>query len=182
MGHYINKKSVIDSETGEIVKEQRWIGYDGFNEKGYKYRRRANFIRYYFDSIPENLSKESFFLLWMIAEIMNEENVLVYRIKRKSKFSSIIYKPMTKEDIAGRIRFHYGLNKFDRCWRELNKHCLKRVRYYNDTIVWAVNPAIFSKCKEVPIWLYEEFKEYMNPHLSAITIKKFQEKINEQYE
>lgn len=181
MGHYINKKAVIDSETGEIVKEQSWLGYDGFNEKGYKYRRNGNFIRYYFDSIPNNLSKEAFFLLWMIAEIMNEENVLVYRVKRKSKFSSIIYKPMTKEDIAERIRFHYGINKFKRCWTELTKHCIKRVNYYNTT-VWAVNPAVFSKCKQVPIWLYEEFKDYMNPHLSKITIKKLQDRINEQYQ
>ena len=180
MGNYINKKSVIDPETGEIVKEQSWLGYDGFNDKGYKYRRNAVFIRYYFDAIPSNLSKDAFFLLLMIAEIVNEENVLVYRVDRKSKFSSIIYKPMTKEDIAERIRFHYGKNKFERCWRELTKHCLKQIRYYN-TLAWALNPAIFSKCKQVPIWLYEEFKEYMNPFLTAMTIKKFQDKIDEQY-
>lgn len=182
MGNYINKKTVIDSETGEIVKEMNWFGYDGFNDKGYKYRRNACFIRYYFDALPNNLSKDALFLLFMIAELMNEENVLVYRVKRKSKFSSIIYKPMTKDDIAERVRFHYGINKFEKCWRELIKHCLKRIEYKDDTFVWAVNPSIISKCKQIPIWLYEEFKDYMNPFLTAITIKKLQDKINSQYD
>lgn len=182
MGNYINKKAVIDSSTGEILKEQCWLGYDGFNDKGYKYRRNSNFIRYYFDAIPDNLSKDAFLLLVMISELVNDENVLVYRVKRKSKFSSIIYKPMSKEDVAERIRFHYGMNKFDKCWRELTKHCIKKIEYYDNTYVWAVNPAVFSKCKQVPIWLYEEFKEYMNPFLSALTIKKLQEKINSQYD
>lgn len=177
MGQLINQKTVIDSETGEIVKENHWTAYDGFNEKGYKYRRRSDFIRYYFDSLPDNLSKDAIMLLFMIAEIMNKENILVYRIKRKSKFSSIIYKPMDKEDIAERIRFHYGINKFDSCWRELTKHCLKRIKYY-DCIAWAVNPSVISRCKEIPLWLYEEFKEYLDPHLSNITITKFQNKIN----
>ena len=122
MGHYINRKTVIDSETGEIMKENNWIGYDGFSDKGYKYRHRAVHIKYFFDSIPNNLSEAAWLLLIMIAEIMTEDNVLVYRIKRKSKFSSIIYKPYDKEEIRKRTRFIYGQNKFDRCWSELNKH------------------------------------------------------------
>ena len=54
MGHYINRKTVIDSETGEIMKENNWIGYDGFSDKGYKYRHRAVHIKYFFDSIRQN--------------------------------------------------------------------------------------------------------------------------------
>lgn len=177
MGQLINRKTVIDSETGEIVKENNWIGYDGFSEEGYKYRSRSLHINYFFDSLPSNMSKDAFLLLLLIAELMNNENVLVYRVERKSKFSSIIYKPLDKEEIASRIRFKYGKNKFDRCWRELTKHCLKRIKYY-DYIVWAVNPAVVSKCKYVPFWLYEEFQEYMNPHLTNITIKKLQNKIS----
>lgn len=126
MGNLINKKTIIDSETGEILKEKNWLGYDGFNENGYQYRRKAVHIRYYFDAIPDNLSEGAMMLLFMISEIMNEDNVLVYRVKRKSKFSSIIYKPLDKEDIAERIRYRYGKNKFDRCWRELTKHCIKK--------------------------------------------------------
>ena len=116
----------------------------------------------------------------MLAEICNEENVLIKRVKRKSKFSNIIYKPMDKEDIMESIRFKYGLNKFDRCWRELCKHCLKRIQYH-DYLVWAINPSVVSRCKQIPIWLYEEFQETLNPHLSAITLKKFQEQISNQY-
>lgn len=180
MGQLINKKTVIDSETGEIVKQKSWYAYDGFNEKGYKYRRKADFIRFYFDSIPDNLSESALLLLIMLAEICNEENVLIKRVKRKSKFSNIIYKPMDKEDIMERIRFKYGLNKFDRCWKELCKHCIKRIQYH-DYLVWAINPSVVSRCKQIPIWLYEEFQETLNPHLSAITLKKFQEQINNQY-
>jgi hypothetical protein len=177
MGHYINRKTVIDSETGEIMKENNWIGYDGFSDKGYKYRNRAVHIKYFFDSIPNNLSEAAWLLLIMIAEIMTEDNVLVYRVKRKSKFSSIIYKPYDKEEIRKRTRFIYGQNKFDRCWSELNKHCLKKVRYY-DYMVWAVNPAVINKCREIPYWLCDEFKDYMTPHLTATTIKKLQNKID----
>lgn len=177
MGHYINRKTVIDSETGEIMKENNWIGYDGFSDKGYKYRHRAVHIKYFFDSIPNNLSEAAWLLLIMIAEIMTEDNVLVYRVKRKSKFSTIIYKPYDKEEIRKRTRFIYGQNKFDRCWSELNKHCLKKIRYY-DYMVWAVNPAVINKCKEIPYWLCDEFKDYMTPHLTATTIKKLQNKID----
>jgi hypothetical protein len=179
MGQLLNKKIVIDPETGEIVKEQNWTGYDGFGRKGYKYRSRACCIKYYFDSMPNNISKDATLLLYMIAELMNDENVLIYKVERKSKFSTIIYKPLDKEDISERIRFRYGQNKFDRCWKELTKNCLKRIKYY-DITVWAVNPSVISKCREVPIWLYEEFQEYMNPHLSAITIRKLQNMINNQ--
>lgn len=180
MGNYINRQTVIDSDTGEILKDKTWLGYDGFNDKGYNYRRRAIHIKYYFDALPCNLKQDELMLLLMLAEIANNENVLVYRVDRKSKFSSIIYKPMDKEYIASHIRFHYGQNKFDRCWRALSKHCIKRIKYH-EYMAWAINPAVVSKCREVPIWLYEEFQEYMNPYLSASAIKKFQNKIDSQY-
>ena len=167
MGKYINK----------IMSENNWIGYDGFNEKGYKYRNKSQHLRYYFDAIPPNLSEESYTLLSMIAELTNEDNVLVRRVERKSKFSSIIYKPLDKEDIRNMTRYRYGINKFDRCWKELSKKCLKKIRYY-DYLVWSVNPAIYNKCKYVPFWLYEEFQDYMNPYLSASAIKKLQNKIH----
>lgn len=178
MGNLINKTTVIDSETGEIMKERQWIGYDGFNDKGYKYRRNATFIRYYFDSLPDNLSENAWQLLLMISEIMNDENVLIYKVKRKSKFSDIVYKPMDKDDIAERIRFKYGQNKFDSAFKELCKHCLKKVEYHDLKNVWAVNPAVISKCKQVPFWLYMEFQEYMNPFLTATALKKMQNKID----
>ena len=181
MGKYFNRKTIIDPETGEIIKEENWLGYDGFNNVGYQYRRKASYIRYYFDALPENLSQNAWVLLFMIAELMNNENVLVYRVERKSKFSTIIYKPLDKDDIAERIRFKYGKNKFDKAWRELTKHCLKKIKYH-DYLTWAVNPAVISKCKFVPIWLYEEFKSYMNPYLNATTIKKLQNRINSQYQ
>lgn len=177
MGNVIDKRMYIDEETGEVLKEKSWYYYDGFNEKGYSYRNRSSHIRYFFDSIPVNLSEESLMLLLMIAEIMNDENVLVYRVERKSKFSSIIYKPLDKDDIRLRTRFRYGMNKFDRCWRELRKKCIKQVRYY-DYLVWAVNPSMVIKTKYIPFWLYDDFQDDLNPHLSAITIKKLQEKIN----
>lgn len=177
MGQYINKSTMIDSETGEVLKERKWIGYDGFSETGYKYRNKSNHIKYFFDSLPSNLSEGAWVLLIMIAEIMTNENVLVYRVERKSKFSTIIYKPYDKDDIRTRIRYPYGLNKFDKYWRELCKHCLKRVQYH-EYMVWAVNPAIINKCVEVPFWLCDEFKDYMTPHLTASTIKKLNQKID----
>lgn len=178
MSGFINKKTVIDADTGEIVKSCNWFGYDGFSETGYKYRNRSTNPQIFYDSIPGNLSEAAFILLVMIAEIANQDNVLVRRVERKSKFSSIIYKPMDKDDIRERTRYKYGMNKFDKCWTELNKKCIKKVRYY-DYLVWAVNPAFICKCKYVPFWLYEEFQEYMNPHLTASAIKKLNDKLAE---
>lgn len=177
---YINTHTLIDGETGEILKEKTWRQYDGFNAKGYRFRNRALHIKFYFDGLPSNLSKDSFFLLFMIAELMNDNNLLMYKVTRKSKFSSIVYKPMSKEDIRERTRFKYGINKFDTCWKELTKHCLKRIEYY-DTTVWAVNPTIFCKCREIPFWLCEEFLNYMTPKMSATAIKKLQDRIKNQY-
>ena len=179
MGKIINRKVSIDEETGEIIDEKGWIGYDGFTNKGYQYRRRESCIRYFFDSLPDNLSEASWILLMMIAEIMNEENLLVYRVKRKSKFSTIIYKPYDKDEIAERVRFKYGKNKFDKCWRELCKHCIKRIKY-QDFMVWAVNPAVVSRCRTTPYWLCEEFISYMAPHLSAKTLTKLELRIKNQ--
>lgn len=176
MGRYINRSVMIDPETGEVVKENEWLGYDGFSEKGFKYRNRQVHIKYFFDSMPGNLSEAAWMLLLMIAEIMNEDNVLVYRVERKSKFSTIVYKPYDKEEIRLRTRFVYGINKFDRCWTELNKHCLKKVRYY-DYMVWAVNPAIVNKCREIPYWLCDEFKEYMTPHMTPMAVSKMNKRI-----
>lgn len=179
MGKYINRKTMIDSETGEVLKQSDWIGYDGFSDNGYKYRNRQTHIKYFFDSIPNNLSSGAWTLLFMIAEIMTTDNVLVYRAKRKSKFSNFIYRPYDKEEIRQRLRYPYGENKFDRCWRELNKHCLKRIEYYG-YLVWAVNPAVVNKCKEIPFWLCEEFMDYITPHLSATAITKLKNKIDNQ--
>lgn len=178
MAQILNKRVAIDPETGEVLSEKKWIGYDGFNDKGYNYRPRSVFIRYYFDSLPANYDKETLMLLIMIAELANEDNVLVYRIPRKSKFSSVIYKALCKEDIRERTRFVYGINKFDKCWNKLTKYALKRIQYYNFQ-AWAVNPAIVSKCKYVPFWLYEAFQDEMNPHLSALAINKLQSRIAE---
>lgn len=180
MGKYINKNVIIDPESGEILKEKFWVGYDGFCEKGYRYRNRALYIRYFFDSLPDNYDSDTLLLLFMIAELMNEENMLVYKVKRKSKFSNIIYKPMDKEDIRMATRYRYGINKFNRCWRNLTKHSLKQIKYH-DYLSWAVNPSVISKCKDVPYWLYEEFQDSMNPHLSAQAINKLQKKVQNLY-
>ena len=180
MGEYINKKVQIDAETGEIMDEKYWLGYDGFSEKGYKYRNRAVHIRYYFDSLPDNYDESTWTLLFLIAELMTEENMLVYRVKRKSKFSNIIYKPMDKEYIKEHIRFKYGRHRFDRCWSVLRKSALKQIRYHQ-YLCWAVNPSIISKCRDVPYWLYDAFKEYMNPHLSAKAVQKLNRKVKELY-
>ena len=177
MGEYINIRTTIDSETGEVLKESNWIGYDGFTDKGYRYRARQPQIHFNLDSIPDNLSKDSMVLLFMLAELMNQDNVLVYRVERKSKFSNFVYKPYDKEDLRLRCRFRFGMNKFDKCWQELSRHCLKRVQYYQ-YIVWAINPAVIHRSNFLPIWLCAEFKEYLLPHLSPSTVKKLQNKID----
>lgn len=174
MGNNVVRNTVIDQETGEIIKENTFFTYDGFNEKGYKYRYRADYIRYYWDAVPVGLSKNAFLLLIMISSIMNDENVLVFVKTKRGKFARTIYKPMDKEDIFERLQYKYGINKFDECWKELRKHCIKRIEYHGIQ-VWAVNPSIISRCKQIPPWLYDEFKDYLNPYLSNQAIKKFQQ-------
>lgn len=180
MGELLNKKTVIDTETGEVVKQINWMGYDGFNDKGYKYREKQTHIRYYFDAIPPGLSKDALVMLILLAEQCTEENLMLKRVKRKSKFSNITFKPLDKEEIFELMRYPMGINKFNSCWEELKKHCIKEIRY-EDMNVWAINPAIISKCKQVPIWLYDEFKDYMNPYLTATTISKFNYKLRERF-
>lgn len=33
MGEYLNKKVQIDVDTGEILDQKYWLGYDGFSDK-----------------------------------------------------------------------------------------------------------------------------------------------------
>lgn len=179
MGHTLVKKTIIDPDTGEVLKNDAFFYYDGFTDKGYRYRNKQdNKITFFPDTIPTTLSEKAFLLLCMLVEIANEDNMLVYRVERKSKFSSIIYKPLDKSDIAKRLRWKWGINKFDKYWNELKKHCIKKVRYY-DYIAWAINPAIINRCKAIPAWLYEEFAVYMNPHLTKNAILKYQNMIKE---
>ena len=180
MGQYVNRKTVIDKETGEVLKVNNWIGYDGFNEKGYKYRNKAPHIRYFYDAIPPNLSSGAFGLLMQLAEMANQDNALVRRVERKSRFSNIIYKPLDSEEIRGKLKYKMGICNFKKYWRELKKQCLKQVEYH-DYITWIINPAIINKCSYVPYWLYEEFKEYMDPYLSSMAIKKLDDKVKELY-
>ena len=107
MGNNITKKILMDGDTGEILREKTFFSYDGFNDEGYKYRYRATHIHYFFDAVPSTLSKDAFLLLIMLTELANEDNVLVYRVTRKSKFSTIIYKPLLKEDIMARLKYKY---------------------------------------------------------------------------
>lgn len=172
MGETFNKKITIDKH-GQIISERIWTNYDGFSDKGYKYRGKQNYIRYYPDALPNNLDHEALLLLFMVAEIMNEENMLVYRVTKKSKFSKILYKGYTQDDIRARLRFPYGQNKFNRAWAQLKKHCVKKIRYY-DTLAWAVNPSVISRCHFLPDFLYLEFKDYLNPFLSPHAISEFQ--------
>lgn len=173
MGNNIKKQTLIDQKTGEILREKTFLYFDGFNDKGYKYRYKHNSIKYYSDCLPCNLSEEAYLLLMMLAELVNEDNVLVYRVTRKSKFSSVVYKPMEREDIRNSLRYKYGQNKFDRCWAELKKHCIKRIKYH-DYMVWCLNPSIINRCPQLPPWLYDEFKTDLNPYLTTLTIQKFE--------
>ena len=173
MGQNIVKNHIIDPETGEIIKTDSYAYFDGFTEKGFKYRSRAPRITIYPDCIPSSISADAYFLLIQIAELANEENALVYRVTRKSKFSNIIYKPMYKDDIRKKLRFKIGINKFNKCWNELKKHCIKEARYH-EYMCWVINPAVVFKSAYLPAWLYDEFSEYLNPYLSKNAIKKFQ--------
>ena len=174
LGKNLVKNMIIDPNTGEVLKEKAFVHYDGFNEKGYKYRYRTHgSITIYPDTIPVTLSDKAFRLLYMITELANNENVLVYRVDRKSKFSEVIYKPLDKDEIRERLRWKTGINAFDKYWNELRKHCIKRVRYHQ-YIVWAINPAIINRCPQIPPWLYDEFSEYLNPYMTKLSIKKMQ--------
>lgn len=180
MGKDLLRKTVIDPGTGEVILEQSFFYYDGFNDKGFKYRYRADKITVFFDALPSDLSENAFLLLYMLAEMANPDNVLVYRVSRKSKFSSIIYKPLSKDDIREKLRFKMGINRFNNAWMELKKHCIKEIKYY-DYKVWAINPAFICKCKQVPPWLYEEFATYLSPYMTNISLKKMNDLLK-QYE
>ena len=101
----------------------------------------------------------------------------VYQVKENAEEKY----PALKDYIREHIRFKYGRHRFDRCWSKLRKHAIKQIRYHQ-YLCWAVNPAIVSKCREVPYWLYDTFKEYMNPHLAAKTVAKLNRKVKELYQ
>jgi len=178
MGNYINKKTLLDGETGEVLKEKTWVNYDGFTEEGYAYRPRSSQLRYFPDSIPDNLTEYDWSILIMMAEIMNDENVLVQRVKRKSKFNDTIYMPLTKDEIRERLRFKVGQNRFMKSWYHLRKHCIKKIKYH-DAPAWCINPAVVMKSRYLPIWLYAEFYQYLDPYLSPTALKKIKARMKQ---
>lgn len=153
------------------------FGFDGFTSKGYKYRKTEG-IRVFFDSIPADLSENAILLLLMLARVANNENMLVEKVPYKSRFSSIRYSALTIEEMRTRTAKVYGIVKYKKAFTELKKHCLKKIKY-NGINAWAINPAFVMCSPFLPIWLYNEFQEDINPHLTAYAIKTFRSKINE---
>ena len=85
----------------------------------------------------------------------------------------------TEEDVAALSHAKvYGIVKYKKAFTELKKHCLKKIKY-NGINAWAINPAFVMCSPFLPIWLYNEFQEDINPHLTAYAIKTFRSKINE---
>lgn len=74
---------------------------------GYRFRPKTLGLRFFYNAIPQTLSKDAWLLLLMITELMNNENVIVYRVQRKSKFSSILYKPYDKDEIREHVRYRF---------------------------------------------------------------------------
>lgn len=178
MSRDIEKKTIINPETGEIIKETFNMVYDGFSDEGFRYRyKSASKIEIHLDSIPPDLDKDAIYLLLMISEMATTENVLVKKIPVKKRFENMEYEAMKLDEIRLGCKNPFGRNKFTRYWTILRKQCIKRV-WYHDILVFAINPAILNKTYYVPFWLYEEFQDYMNPHLTNYKIKKLQSKID----
>lgn len=164
-----------------LLNRERFLNTIGFTDKGsYKYRyRNPNNITVYWDALPSGLDDKCFLLLMMLASLADGNNVLSRRVSRKSKFSTIVYKPMDKEDIRDSLKWKFGENKFDKCWTELKKHCIKQIKYYDDRLFWVINPAFVNRCRSVPYWLYKEFSVYMNPYMTKLAINKMHDIITE---
>ena len=76
MANVIKSIRTIDEETGEIYYEKNFKSFDGWNDKGYRFRGRYNAIKFYPDNmvkVEPNIIK----IFFLICNIMNEDNLLV---------------------------------------------------------------------------------------------------------
>lgn len=171
MANIIRSVKSIDSETGEIYYEKKWNSYNGWSENGYKYRYRYSSVKFYPDN-PPKLQPNTLKIFFQICMQMNDENLLMEVKKAKNKYSSPELIPYTLEEIRENMQYQVSEYAFKKAWAEMTPKYIRRIKFKNK-MVWAVNPAFANRCQYIPVFLWHEFQEDLNPKLGEMNIKKY---------
>lgn len=170
MANVIKSIRTIDEETGEIYYEKNFKSFDGWNDKGYRFRGRYNAIKFYPDNmvkVEPNIIK----IFFLICNIMNEDNLLV-TIKKGNKYTGPEITPYTVEEIRENLPYCVSEYSFKKAWKALVPRYIRKIKLEGKNI-WAVNPAFANRCIYVPPFLWENFKEDMNKFISNNNIKRY---------
>jgi hypothetical protein len=172
MAEVINKTVAVDVETGEIYYQRSWAGFNGWTEKGYKYRNKYYPVQFYPDTIPK-LLPNTLKIFFYICMLMNEDNLLLERKAAKDKYSSPKIIPYTVEEIWEKLDYRFSMYSFKKAWQELTPKYVRKIKIYGKGI-WAVNPAFANRTKYLPVFLWKEFSVDINNKLSKQVISRFQ--------
>lgn len=172
MADIINKVTSIDANTGEIYYERQTKGFNGWSDKGYKFRYRYSGLVFYPDNLPL-IEPNIFKVYFQICTLMNEENLLIQLKKTNNKYKAPELIPLTIDDIIEKIPYKISSYAFKKAWQQIVPRYIKRIKF-NGKKVWAVNPAFANRCRYLPPFLWNEFKEDLNEKLGVYNIKRYE--------
>ena len=171
MADVIKKITAIDADTGEIYYENKWKTFNGWTEKGYKYRYRYDALKFYPDNMPQlppNIMK----VFFLICNLMNEDNLLIEKTKNATKYSAPEIRALTMEEIRERLAYPISEYSFKKAWKAITPRHIKRIKFQGKWI-WAVNPSFANRCRYIPVWLWYEFQQDLNPKLGASNVARY---------
>lgn len=171
LANIINKTTSVDADTGEIYYERQWKSFNGWNDEGYKYRYRYNSLKFYPDMLPRvdpNILK----VFFMICCITNEDNLLAYKTKSRSKYKKPELHIYTTEEIWEHLPYKISKYSFKNAWSKLVPRYIRKIKV-EDKRIWAVNPAYANRCSTVPLFLFSAFKDDMKEKLGTFNYKRY---------
>lgn len=172
MAEIIKKIRSIDTETGEIYFEKEWHSWNGWSDKGYKYRYRYSAVKFYPDNLPL-LEPNVLKIFFDICSIMNEENLLLEKKRPKDKYSGPKITPYTVSDIWEKLPHRFSEYSFKKAWQKITPKYIKKIKVFGKSI-WAVNPAFANRTMYLPLFLWKEFKDDLSQKLSTSIVKRYE--------
>lgn len=170
--NYIVTRNIIDGDTGELLSKKKYMNWSGWKDNAYKFRSRGGHCRIFFDS-DFDLDAKGWNLFMKLCKMMNKNNLLIGYYGRNQNIFKPHYYPMTKKDIFESLKSEMSLSTFNRVFKKLEGKYVKKIQVEKMN-VYAVNPAFAAKIEFLPIYLYIPFKIWIDPFLSEVTRKKFE--------
>jgi hypothetical protein len=168
MSEIINKRFLIDKETGEIIKSNAYTFESHYNkDKGYKYKNEFG-IKFVSSNVPSELTDAELGKLFRLSQSMLiNSNLLIVRTTNGK------VKPITTEDLEKLLSFSRStLFRFLRKCRDLK--VLKSVIVEEETHYY-LSPVYFFRGKWLSPNLYWLFQEELDHVLPKKAINFFHE-------